>query len=470
MRVLLVQTPLPEREHLGGSRSLALVTNRIAPLGLGYLAAAGRRAGHDVAVYAPGTGGSHDDVLSRLETSRFDLVGLSVTTPYYAAARRLVMAIRSGFPRMVVLLGGSHPTALPERTLEEIPAHAVVVGEGELTFVEILERLCGGDRELDGIPGTAVASAGGVVRAPARPLVEDLDTLEQPARDLLPPLRDQRPTPASYRRLPLGVLFTSRGCPFPCTFCDTSVFGDRFRVRSPAAVCAEVEDLVRRHGAHEIRFFDDDFAHDRDRVLDICDRLQRFRPRVPWTCLMNAHEADADLLGAMRRAGCWQVLYGLESGSPAVLKRLRKPLTLEGSRRAVRLAREAGLSVRADFLVGTPGESLAEMHQTVEFAIRNRLDLAHFNKFMPYPGTVLYEQLVAAGHEFDFLANWSDTDHGVAVYVPEGVDPGEYEAFLDDSYRRFYLRPAHWLRSAASIRTLTQARGYAIGALSILGL
>lgn len=469
-RVLLVQTPMPEQEHLGRSRSLALVTNRIAPLGLGYLAASARQAGHGVEVYAPGAGGSHDEVLARIETGRPDVVGLSVTTPYYAAARRLVEAIRSGFPRVVVALGGAHPTALPERTLRELPAHVAVIGEGEHTLVEILDRLNGGDRELDGIPGTAHRSAGGVVLSPARPRVEDLDTLPLPARDLLPPLRSQRPTPASYRRLPLGVLVTSRGCPFRCTFCDTSVSGHHFRARSPAAVCAEVEHLVREHGAREIRFFDDDFAHDRSRVLAICDRLRHLRPRVPWTCLMNAHEADPDLLGAMRGAGCWQVLYGIESASPAVLERLRKPLTPERARRAIRIAKEAGLSVRADFLVGTPGESLAEMRETVEFAIRCRVDLAHFNKFMPYPGTALYEELVAAGHSFDFEGNWSDTDHGAAVYRPDGIAPEEYSAFLDESYRRFYLRPSHVIRSAASIRSLTQAKGYIAGAWSILGL
>jgi len=381
-----------------------------------------------------------------------------------------VRAIRARFPRVIVVLGGAHPTALPEQTLLDIPAHLVAIGEGEQTLVEVLDRLQRGDREFAGLAGTARRVEGDVVLAPARPPVADLDSLPLPARDLLPPLRSQRPTPASYQRLPQGVLFTSRGCPFRCSFCDTSVFGNTFRARSPAAVCAEIDHLVRQHGAREIRFFDDDFAHDRSRALAICERLRHRRPRIPWTCLMNAHEADAELLAAMRRAGCWQVLYGIESASPPILKRLRKPLTLEQAQRAICLAREAGLSVRADFLVGTPGESLIEMRRTVDFAIHNRVDLAHFNKFMPYPGTEIYRELVAAGHSFDFCGNWSDTDHGAVVYHPEGVDPREYSAFLDWSYRRFYLRPAYVLRRAASIRTLAQAKGQLLGALSILWL
>ena len=470
MRVMLVQTPLPEREHLGRSRSLALVTNRIAPLGLGYLAAVARLAGHSVSVYAPGSGGSEREVLANIVAEGPDVVGLSVTTPYYLAALSLVRAIRIRFPDVVVVLGGAHPTALPEQTLRDIPAHLAVIGEGERTLLEILERLKRGDRGFAGIPGTARLVEDAVVLAPARPPVADLDSLPLPARDLLPPLRAQRPTPASYRRLPQGVLFTSRGCPFRCSFCDTSVFGQSFRARSPAAVCAEIDHLVIRHGAREIRFFDDDFAHDRARALAICERLRHRKPRIPWTCLMNAHEADAELLAAMRRSGCWQVLFGIESASPHVLKRLRKPLTLEQARRAIRLAREAGLSVRADFLVGTPGETLEEMRRTVEFAIHSGVDLAHFNKFMPYPGTAIHRELVAAGHRFDFCANWSDTDHGNLVYHPAEVDPGEYSAFLDWSYRRFYLRPSYILRSAASIRTPAQAQGMLAGALSILWL
>ena len=127
------------------------------------------------------------------------------------------------------------------------------------------------------------------------------------------------------------------------------------------------------------------------------------------------------MLKRMRKAGCWQVLYGLESGDDRMLKLLRKGNTVEKNKRAIRLAKEAGLEVRGDFIVGTPGETWESLEKTVQFAIDMKLDYAHFNKFNPLPGSELYRQLVGQGYKFDFSKS-STLDHSEVLYMNPGMD------------------------------------------------
>jgi radical SAM superfamily enzyme YgiQ (UPF0313 family) len=171
----------------------------------------------------------------------------------------------------------------------------------------------------------------------------------------------------------------------------------------------------------------------------------------------------------MRKAGCWQVLYGFESGDDRMLKLLKKGNTVEMNKRAIRLTQEAGLEVRGDFIVGTPGETWESLEKTVQFAIDMKLDYAHFNKFTPFPGTELYAQLTAEGHVFDFSKS-TILDHDQIHYVNPGMDKNEFSRFLDRANRRFYLRPSHIIRRLFAIRSFHQLKGQIDGFLAIIGL
>jgi anaerobic magnesium-protoporphyrin IX monomethyl ester cyclase len=393
-------------------------------------------------------------------------VGLSLTTPTFLNAVRTAEIVRGQAPGATIVAGGPHPTAMPAHTAAAGAFDLLVQGEGEGPFEQLLKHLDGDGPALDRIPGLGVIGDGTVALRPPGPPIQDLDSIPLPARHLLAPLSAYSPCPASLRRLPLAHIMTSRGCPSRCNFCDRAVFGERLRQRSVSNVMAEVDQVVARYGARELRFFDDTFTLNRDRLYAICAELRRFSPRIPWTCLTKVNAVDADMLREMRSAGCWQVLYGLESGDEAVLRSLGKGTTVAQNRRAVKLARAAGLRVRADFLVGSPAETAQSLEATMALAKELPIDFAHFNKFVPFPGTTFYEQLAAEGHSFDFSSS-STLDHEALVYVPPGLDRATYQAFLDRCYRAFYFRPRYLARRLTGLRTFTEAWVNARGTLSI---
>jgi radical SAM superfamily enzyme YgiQ (UPF0313 family) len=381
------------------------VINLVPPLGLAYLAAVLEKEGLDVRITDGSRGLSMAEVLAELKAYDPNIVGISCTTPTFLDAIELAETVRGTFPKAIIVLGGAHVTAIPQEAMLEEVFDVGVISEGEMTFLELVEGIEDkGSQEavdLGQINGLAYREGGRVVLTPPRDRIKDLDSLPHPARHLLPPLSEYRPTPASYRKLPAAVMMTSRGCPYGCTFCDRGVFGNYVRAHSPERVLAEIEELLGRYGAREIRFFDDTFTINRKKVEKICEMIIERGLRFPWTCLTRVNTVDKGLLRLMKEAGCWQVLFGLESGDPRMLDNLNKGSSVEQNSQAVQLALEAGLGVRGDFIIGTPGETMESLENTLDFTKRSGLDYAHFNKFVPYPGTELYERLVSEGHEFD---------------------------------------------------------------------
>jgi len=471
MKVLLVDAPF-DAEDVGGAKAdFDAVRNVIPALGLLYLAAVAERAGHEAAIVDCARGLPVTAVDDGVRAFEPDLVGFTATTPTFTSAAAAARRVRDLRPAATLVVGGPHPSVMPEHALREGPFDIAVIGEGDATFAELLAHLStGSPASLDEVAGLAFLRDGSFVRTAPRPLIEDLDDLPLPARHLLPPLAAYSPTPASYRHLPLAHVMTSRGCPSRCTFCDRGVFGESFRGRSPEAVLAEVDDVVGRYGAAEIRFFDDTFTLDRRRVEAICDGLRRRRPPVPWTCLTRVSCVDEDLMRSMRSAGCWQVLFGLESGDDDVLKSLHKGATVEQNRRAVLQAAAAGLRVRADFIVGTPAETPESLERTMAFAKSLPIDFAHFNKFVPFPGTEIYQRLAADGFSWDFSERSSTLDHSAMVYVPPALNEADYRRFLDTAYRRFYLRPGFLVRRLLAMRTWTEFWGHLKGFGSIASM
>ncbi|MDP2105540.1 MAG: radical SAM protein, partial [Desulfobulbaceae bacterium] len=203
------------------------------------------------------------------------------------------------------------------------------------------------------------------------------------------------------------------------------------------------------------------------RLAALCDGFKKIRPRLPWTCLTKAEAVNLEMLKMMHDAGCWQVLYGLESGDDQVLETLGKKNTVAMNRQAVDWARQTGLRVRADFLVGSPAETRESLQRTLDFAKELDIDFAHFNKFVPFPGTTFYRMLIDQSYQFDFSKSSSTLDHEAMVFVPPAIPEAEYKAFLDRAYKEFYLRPGYLIKRALAMRTLTEFMGNVKGSFSI---
>jgi anaerobic magnesium-protoporphyrin IX monomethyl ester cyclase len=459
LKISLVNPPYSLDDYFGG---LAETGSIQQPLGLGYISSYLKTKGQmvqllDAAALRYGV----TSLISAIKGFSPDIIGISVTTPGYLRAATLAQRIKAEL-RVPMIIGGSHVTSLPMQTLENPSFDYAVVGEGELTSLEFLEALERG-RDLSTVKGIAYREGGMVRLTPRREYIADLDTLPFPDRASLPPLQTYHPSPSSYRRLPLGTMVTSRGCPHHCIFCDRAVFGNAYRARGAKSVVDEMEILVHHHGAREIRFWDDTFNLRPTRVLEICREIGERKLDVEWSCVARVGNMTEEVLRSMRRAGCWQIDYGIETGNPDVLKSINKGITMDLVRRAVRLSRKAGIRVRGFFMLGLPGETEETMQETISFAKSLPLDVAVFHITTPLPGTELFEQAKSRGEispevAWDKYLMFSAED---LPYVTKGLTKELLRWYESLAYKEFYMRPGYILDQARRIRTREDIARYA---------
>ncbi len=466
--------PYSLEDLVGNTKSMRGIMNVVQPLGVGYLAAVLEDRGHEVSIDdCQCLGTSHSDLLSALAKRSPDVVGISSTTPTFGSSILTASMVRKELPDATILIGGAQVCALPEETMSYDCFDVGIWGEGEDTILELLSHMSEhGLGKLNRVKGLVFRDKGAVVQTERRPLIKNLDDLPFPARHLMPPLEKYHPAPTSYRRLPNATIMTSRGCAGArCVFCDRSGMGFGVRFRDVENVVDEVEELINVHGARDLKFFDDTFTLNPRRVIRICEEFKRRRIDIPWCCLGRTNTVTRELLKTMREAGCWQILYGLESMDKDVLNSLKKLTTVEDNVRAVKWSHEAGLSVRANFIVGTPFDTWETMEKDLREAIKLNMDFAHFNKFTPYPGCELYGMLTSQGYKYD-SAKW-DSQHdmkGTIMYTPPGIREDQYRRWLVQAHRRYYLRGRYVLRQLAKIRSTEDVRRLWNGFLAIMDL
>jgi len=374
MRVLLVNPPYPVVESL------------TMPLGLLYLGARLEQVGHEVFL--------EDLQLSRSPLRRLqqtlnrfqpDLAGVTSFSLNLPIAARILQKIKALFPGVITAWGGPHVSFDDMNILRQYPAVDVVVrGEGEETLLEVAERAKEGKAFHDLLGISWRGYDGHFYQNSPRRFREDLDQLPRPAWHLL--------KLSQYRAFGDGAsIMTSRGCPHRCVFCvGRKMIGARGRFRNPEAVVDEMEALARL-GFRRIRIEDDLFTFRRERALAICQELDRRGLSIRWRGYSRVDTIDAELLQWMKRSGCERLLYGAESGSPEILKRIRKGIAPEQTRRAVEMTREAGIGVLASFVLGLPGETPQTLQQTLDFAESLRVPYT-LNLLTPYVGTEVREK------------------------------------------------------------------------------
>jgi anaerobic magnesium-protoporphyrin IX monomethyl ester cyclase len=437
---------------------LPIDTRTSPPLGLAYLAAVSQAAGHQVQVH---DGDVEDRPLAAVAQSFApDLVGITANTTQIMSAWRDAKLVKSLVDAPVVL-GGPHPTTLPEESAARPFVDAVVRGEGETTWLELLSAtMPPASLRPEGIAGLTYRAFGGeVVSTPDRPPIPiaELNDIPLPAWDIfhLERYTNLQPTVDQVDGPSLPIL-TSRGCPYRCSYCS-QIGPRRWRARSVESVVAEWRWLVREQGAAEIGILDDSFNIDRQRVLALCERLvAEDLHHVPWIMIngIRANLADEETLGAMKRAGCKRAAFGVESGNQAILDTVvDKHLTLEQVRAAFRAARAVGMETIGFFIVGLPGETEQTMDDTIRFAIELDPVVANFSIATPFPGTAMYETVKAQGQ---ILAeDWDDFVffEGKARFEMPGLPAELVERKWQEAYRRFYLRPRRIARTLARKET-----------------
>jgi len=440
-KITLLTPPVSREERYGG---LAAAASSLPSLGVLWIAAVLRRAGHAVRVVdAMAQGMSVSEAVRETLRGGPDIVGISSTTLTAVRAGEIAKVLKEASPAMRIIMGGVHITAAPAETMGRFPWIDVgVLGEGEVTASELVGALLDGG-ELSGVRGIAYREDGGIRFTPPRPYIKEMDGLPLPAWDLLPGFPDKfRPVPTRYRKLPVAHLVTGRGCPYRCTFCDRSVFGQRYRYFSADYVLECIGELAGRYGVREIVFEDDTFTVNRGRLLEICERIRREHPRLSWSCLGRADTVDPGMLRLMRDAGCWQIGYGIESGDQDILDSVNKGVTVEEVERAVRWSKEAGMYVKGFFIIGFPGERPDSLERTIRLALNLPLDDITVDFMTPFPGTELSR---IAGQLGRFEDAWERMNLLEPVFVPHGLKASDLIRAQRRMMRRFYLRPRTFL-------------------------
>lgn len=431
--VLLIQTP----NVIGTFFNL---TGKEVPLSLCYLAAYLRERGHNPAICDLDLARNPEEALQRaLRNHRPQLVGFSSYTPNVELAAMYAAMVKRDLPSAAIVLGGFHASALPEQTLCEFSTFDyVVAGEGEQTLVELADALRN-KVDLSSVRGLAFRREDSVCRNEPRPLIEDLDSLPFPARDLVP-LARYVPDPGNYWQLPSTGILYSRGCPYHCAFCSKSVFNDRIRYRRDECFIAEVNHCIDRHGIHDFRLEDEAPTINIKRMQSLCEAILANRRTITWNCYSRVDTIDEPTMRLMRRAGCHHITYGIESALPATLARIDKKLDPAKAAETVRLTKQVGIECKANFIIGFPWETAEDMREVVRYAKRISPDLVTFNLFKPLPGSQLYDELRAADrlrHE-----RWQDyfTTSEKLLFQ---ADYSEDEALriLKNAVFGFYFRP-----------------------------
>jgi radical SAM superfamily enzyme YgiQ (UPF0313 family) len=412
------------------------------PLGLAYIAATLEREGVDVTIIdATVSDMSHQGLGEVLQKTHPDVIGVTSTTPTIYDAMKTVMIAKENCPDSVTVMGGCHITFTPVETMAGCPHLDVgVIGEGEATMPDLLKAV-EGKKPLSEVDGIVYRRGEEIIRNRPRRLIENLDEIPFPARHLLPLSRYT----VLGERTPLGNIITSRGCPFQCIFCSSSQFyGRRFRARSPENVVDEMEELVTRYGIRSIEIVDDTFTADKKRAERIAEEIIHRGLDIYWTCGSRADLITRDLLHLFKKAGCVLFYLGVESGSERVLKALKKGITLEQVRTAIKWAKEAGVEILGSFIIGTPGETKEDVMKTIEFARASGIDFAQFTAMTPYPGTEIYEMARRDG--LLITDDWSRFTTMKPVIRTKELSAEDIRVSVSLAYRRFYLRGSFILR------------------------
>lgn len=466
MRVLFIEAP-----YSYGTASL--LVGDYFPLGIGYLAAYIRGFGHTVRIFQPPENGNFDSaILQELDSFKPEVVGISVMTSSYPEAVRLCGIIKSKRSCHTVL-GGHHVSAMGVDILAQSPhTDFTVIGEGELTLNELMEALKNGSSDFSTIDGLTWRDSEGTIHLnKPRKIIENIDVIPYPARDLVDMNRFRLHSYIEFGKKS-ATMITSRGCPFKCIFCSSWLtMGSRYRWRSAEKVLDEIKELVEVHGVDHIVFEDDTITLRRDRMLEICEGLMEMPKRPSWYCLSRVDTMDYELACRMKAAGCRMVNFGIESGSPEILKHIGKRINIEKASEAVAACTKAGLRTQCTFIVGFPFDTDETMEQTLSLAKKINPTIAIFFPLTPYPGTKIFNEFMDQSLIPETVKEWK-TFNVTNSTAPISVNPkytGEEIRRRSQLWnRRYYLRPAQWIRMLRTVKSPVEIIRLAQGGIYML--
>jgi anaerobic magnesium-protoporphyrin IX monomethyl ester cyclase len=386
-----------------------------------------------------------DKIEEYLPSSSPKFVGISATTVLFDNALVLAEIVKNKYPTAKIIMGGVHPTILPKEVLSSKFIDFVIIGEGECSLLELLSQ-----KNPSEIKGIGFKESGRIIINSSREIITDINVFPFPAYDLLP-MDKYYSAPGGYKRKPSLGMITSRGCPGRCTFCKGNVLGEKIRFRSAQKVIEEIIFLQNNYGIRDITFYDDTFTTNKQNVRNFCSLILKNKLDLTWCCFSRVDTVDQELLFEMKRAGCHQIMYGVESADKDILKNINKRITLEKVKDTIEATKKAGIDTRLAFMLGNPGETEETIKKTIKFAIFLNPDLVSFNITTPYPGTEMFAW--ADKNNFLIHKNWQKYDLSKPVMELPTISSKKVLEYYKKAYRQFYLRPAYVLKRLSKLKS-----------------
>ncbi|MBN2208254.1 MAG: cobalamin-dependent protein [Candidatus Coatesbacteria bacterium] len=453
MKILLINPPFKYTVQSCQPKILEEGLDFLPPLGLMYIASSLEKK-NDCQVEILDSQVeqlSYEQLEEEIKKRKPDVVGITTMTFTLLDVIKTAWLAKRINPNTKVILGGPHVIIYPEETISIPEVDFVVLGEGEDVIGRLLDNI-NNPEELKKIKGIAFKQEDRIINTGIAEPIADLDQLPLPARHLT---RFKKYFSVFSPNATVTTMFTSRGCPYQCLFCDRPTFGKNFRAHSAQRVVEEMAQC-QQMGIKEIFIYDDTFGVDRQRVLDICRLIKETEVSIAWDIRTRVNTVDEELLRALKEAGCQRIHYGVEAGTQKVLDVLRKGITPEMARNAVALTKRIGIQTYTYFMLGSPTETKQDILATIKLMKELDTDYAHVSITTPFPATDLYrlalrEKVIGYDVWQEFA---SDPKAGFLAPIWEKeLTRTELFSLLKKAYWSFYLRPTYILKKIRQLKS-----------------
>ncbi len=417
--------------------------NIYPPLGLLYIASTIKKhnLGKTIVIDANAMRMANEKIITKLIQYKPDIIGISSNIVTHKSAIELAKLIRQNNTKQLLVAGGPFPVLLPQKYLQY--CDIVVAGEGEKTFCNILNAYNADNKSIFALKGVLYKDGDNIVRNEPGELIENLDELPFPDYEVLQPSLGYYSRYSRVVRKTMAPVMTSRGCPYQCTYCNKSIFGAKFRTRSPGNIIKEIEWLHSKLNVDQIDVLDDNFNLITDNAEEVLDRIIAMDLGIAINCQngLRADKITDDFAKKLKKSGVFKVGLGIETADPHLMKTIKKNLDLEKVKTAITALRRQGIVVHGYFILGLPGDTPSTMRTTINFAKKANPHFCNFSICIPFPGTEVYEAVKRSGRclvdiEGGILSGFSN---GRAFFEIGPTKAKDVAFYYKRAYKEFYL-------------------------------
>jgi len=441
------------------------------PLGLAQLSAFLNEHGYTAHVYDLNVEiDSHADLPILIEkiknTYHLDnpLIGIPFITTFVNFSYDLAAIIKKTIPNSTILAGGAHATFMPEEILRSGNIDIAIRGEGEYSLLDVISG-----KSLSSIKGISYRIIEGAKTKTkhneARERIKNINELPMPAYEQLR-LNKYRPVLGSYKSLPATNMVTSRGCPGKCRFCCRTM-GHFTTLLSAEKIYHEIVYLIKHHNIKQINFYDDTFTLKKARIHKLCDLLIDNKIKLDWTCFSRVDTVDEPLLKKMKKAGCYQIMYGVENFDPKIIQEINKNISVTQVENVIKLTKKHKIECRISLLIGNPGDTKLTIKNNLKMAKKLNPDILVVNITTPFPGTYFFQWATLENRIL--TKDWSQYNGKQAVMKIDGLTTTEIYTLYHHMYFHFYFRFRYIFTRFTSIRNLTMLKVSILGFFKLLG-